>query len=128
MENKLRKINVEDVIFYWTVVHDKNAPEEDFVLLRIWIAGQKSHPWITVHYHFHNIWLFYGEVISVQTPEQRERVETFFQFEPLKPKKVAGIIRLAMNLLNDKYSDKLYNKNVNFYLENNGKLQWTKSD
>jgi len=124
MKNKLRKIHVENIDFFWSITNDKNTPKRDYVFLCIWIVGQKNAPWITVRYHFHNIWLFFGELISIKTPEEKEKAENFFHFKPLTPRKVAEIIRLSMELLNEKYADKLYNKNINLHLDDNGRLQW----
>jgi len=124
MRIKLRKIHVENVDFFWTITHDKNAVENDYILLRVWIMGQKGSPWITVRYHFHNHWLFFGELVAIQTPEEKERAEKYFQFKPLTPQKVAKIIKLAMNLLNEEYADKLHHANTHFYVDNEGYLQW----
>ena len=122
----MRRIQVENIDFFWSVTNDKKAPERDYVFLRIWIVGQKKTPWVTVRYHFHNPWLFFGEIISIKI--SKEKAANLFQFKPLTPQKIAEIIRLAMDLLNEKYFDKLYNKNIDFYLDSNGKLQWTKKD
>lgn len=123
MKNKLRKIRVENTDFFWSVIPDKDAPEKDYVFLRVWRVGLKKTPWLTVRYHFHNIWLFYGELMAISTAEEKEKADNLFQFKPLTPKNVADIIRQSIELLGEQYGSKLYDTPTSLYLDNDGKLK-----
>lgn len=118
MKNKLRKIQVDGISFFWRVLWDSDAVNGDFLFLRVWIAGQKNQPWLTVHYQYHNPWHFYGEIIT--TPEAERR--THFQLDAMMPKQVAQIIRQAMKWLEDKYGDRLRIENTHFHVDREGHL------
>ncbi|PHI32076.1 hypothetical protein [Budvicia aquatica] len=118
MKNKLRKIHVDDIDFFWRVVWDDDAANGDFLFLRVWIAGHKAKPWITVHYQYHNPWFFYGEIIT--TPEPMR--QTHFQLNALMPKQVAEIIRAAMKWLDKEYSDSLKIDDTRFHVDREGQL------
>ncbi|AKJ43054.1 Uncharacterised protein [Pragia fontium] len=118
MKNKLRKIQVDDISFFWRVLWDQDAANGDFLFLRVWIAGHKVKPWITVHYQYHNPWFFYGEIIT--TPESER--QSHFQLNALMPKQVAGIIRSAMTWLAEEYADSLKIENVHFHVDREGQL------
>lgn len=83
---------------------------------RIWIEGIKSAPWVEVNYSFHNLWYFYGEVITYQGT--KEDLLKHFQLEPVTPKIVAEIIAQAKSRhqIEEKFKARL------FELDKNGKL------
>lgn len=118
MKNKLRKIQVDGISFFWRVLWDSDAVNGDFLFLRVWIAGQKTQPWVTVHYQYHNPWFFYGEIITAPEAERR----THFQLDAMMPRQVAQIIRLAMKWLEDNYGDRLRIENEHFHVDREGHL------
>lgn len=124
MRMKLRRIHVDGCDFFWRVLWDPDAANGDYLFLRVWVAGRKAYPWLTVHYQFHNPWLFYGDIINAVTPEQQDRVRDYFQLKPLTPGKVAEIIRKATFLLNEEYSDRRLDKNWYLNINREGSLNW----
>jgi len=127
MENKLRKIHVSGTDFLWTVSLNTNG-KANSIWLRIWISGEKKHPWISILYPYHDPWLNYGVLISIQnvSPEQQHRANTYLQLKPLTPKNVAYMISQAMELLNARHAHKLYNKNTTFFADKQATLHWEK--
>lgn len=124
MKNKLRKIQIDGMHFFWRVLWDPDAANGDFLFLRIWIAGHKARPWVTVHYQYHSPWLFYGDIIAATTAQQRKKAGDYFQLKPLMPGQVAEIIRSAMVLLEEKYSNKLIIEDAYFNVDREGCLHW----
>jgi hypothetical protein len=118
MKTKLRKICVNDTNFLWNVVRDDDALAYEFVSLRIWIPGQKAHPWVTIHYRYHDHWLFCGKIVTATFEEARK----YFQLEPVTPKKVSELIAMSMKQLKEKYADSSINQNVHFNLSDHGDL------
>jgi hypothetical protein len=112
LKSNLRKIQVENQQFRWLV----KPVSVEMVLIRIWIEGKKSAPWIEVNFSFHNLWYFYGEIITHQGAQ--EDLLKHFQLEPVKPKIVAEIIAQAKS----RYQIEEAFKTRFFELDKNGKL------
>jgi hypothetical protein len=83
MKAKLRKIKVDDQTFLWRIVRVSQAS----VCLRVWIDGRKM-PWLEVICRFDDPWLSFPESASLDSASANS-----LQFEPLRPKQIAEIIR-----------------------------------
>lgn len=90
-EKKIRNILVKGHEFKWMV--KEGWP--DYVFIRIWLAGQKSMPWAEIKYKYHDLWKYYGEIISA-SPEKKNSLYEGFQTTPVTPGLVAKIIDILM--------------------------------
>ena len=133
MKAKLRRICVNGIDFFWRVLErpvswDKDPENREYVLLRIWVAGRKAHPWINVLYQFDNRLSNYGVVLAAtEKPEYMERAMAYFEFKPLLPKAVANTTQLAMELLGERSLDEFKSRGVELYLDKNEKLHLASS-
>lgn len=84
MKSKTRKISVDGSAFIWSA----SETEWNCVLVKIWIAGAKRNPWITINVEFHNPWNFIGLVTDKNIGN--------LQFKPVTPGAIARIIQLAI--------------------------------
>lgn len=111
MKNKLRKITVENESYFWRIA--PYADDPNFVLLRVWVDGQKSAPWITVFYRYDNPWHHYAELIIAP-----QKAREYLQLQPMLPSKVADIIKQSVSIQKENPG---FNK-VYLRIDDNGKL------
>ena len=100
MKKKLRKIHVCGEDFYWAISNDK----EGYVMLRIYRATQKNHPWI-VRFNCLDPWLYFGK--------WSPGAEAFI---PITPGKVADMIKKIQILLEQREIYSLSNSEMNFHI------------
>ena len=112
MKKKTRQIVVDGQTYIWGVT------EISFnqVCLKVWSPEEKI-PWLLVRYRFDDPWLQYGPIITA-TPEQREK---HFQLQPMQPKRVAEIIKQALQYSQD-VGDTV-KRTLHFHCHLNGEIE-----
>lgn len=89
MKPKPRRILVDSRAFMWRV--SRETPTT--VRLRIWADGRKSPPWADVICPFDDVWLNVCDIVAGRSGEESPALQ------PLVPRQVAKIVRLAIPLV-----------------------------
>jgi len=83
-----RRIQVDSRTFFWKVSYVTPST----ISLRVWAEGRASPPWAEVVCRFDDPWLNFEEMSSLGSAGSKVP----FELEPLRPKRVAEIIRTAI--------------------------------
>jgi hypothetical protein len=91
MKSTLRRIQIDSRTFLWKV--SRFTPST--VRLRVWAEGQSSRPWADVICRSDDVWLNLNDRAEAGASGVAVGLET----EPVRPKLVAEVIRMAMPLV-----------------------------